>query len=273
MFDSRRSFGCGAIIPCPQSRVKPPKNLSIALKSPRSYGYIYPRDSPTLGVRYADTSSQVLQRLPIREFSSRVPSDTQNKSIQSSTPADPPATVLPVTPSKTRKVDLHPAPKKSSSISEFTAASSLTPSSSSIIDPSRSPSSKLPMKSTRLIPDDKLPATSPSSSSHPSNPKSRNALEQARLVFTSELRGVLAPPPEGSGRVARLIHQAKGLFKFYWGGLKAQWYHHKIVNDIKRRVKEEKAAGNHKGMTRWETQFIRTHQRDLVKYVSQPLGV
>lgn len=44
-----------------------------------------------------------------------------------------------------------------------------------------------------------------------------------------------------------------------------QWTHHKMVNDIKARIKAERAQGIERGMTRWETQFVRTHRKDLVK--------
>jgi len=38
-----------------------------------------------------------------------------------------------------------------------------------------------------------------------------------------------------------------------------------MVNHIKTRIKSERAQGIEKGMTRWEAQFVRTHQRDLAK--------
>ncbi|KAF9507096.1 hypothetical protein BS47DRAFT_1385311 [Hydnum rufescens UP504] len=250
-----------------ECRMKPPNSLSVSLASRHIHGYLCPRGFSPRIVGYANTPSLALQRLRIREFSSREPADSQAKNLQSGTAQDQPTPVLQAgTLSKGRKVDLHPAPKKSTSPSEFPAASSHTLTSPSINHTSRS-SSKTLIKPVQPHTDDKTSTPPPSASSRPENSKSGSSLEEARLVFASELQGVLAPPPEGAGRVARLIHQAKELFKFYWGGLKAQWYHHQIANDIKRRVRAEKLAGNHKGMTRWETQFIRTHQRDLVKLV------
>lgn len=77
--------------------------------------------------------------------------------------------------------------------------------------------------------------------------------------------GILAPPPENAGRVRRLWHQAKELFKFYWHGLRLIWVHRRTVNDIEKRLAAERAEGREASMTRWEWQFIRTYRRDLVK--------
>lgn len=84
-------------------------------------------------------------------------------------------------------------------------------------------------------------------------------------IRASESAGVLRPPPADASKIGKLWHQAKELFKFYYGGIKMQWTHHKMVRDIHSRVKTEKANGIDRGMTRWETQFVRTHQKDLRK--------
>jgi LETM1 and EF-hand domain-containing protein 1 len=76
---------------------------------------------------------------------------------------------------------------------------------------------------------------------------------------------ILKPPPPDASTIGVLWHQAKELFKFYYGGIKMQWTHHKMVQDINARVKAERAQGIERGMTRWETQFVRTHEKDLIK--------
>lgn len=49
-----------------------------------------------------------------------------------------------------------------------------------------------------------------------------------------------------------------------------QWTNYKTVGEIKKRIKEEESRGDLRGMTRAETQFIRTHKKDLAKYVNCP---
>jgi hypothetical protein len=83
----------------------------------------------------------------------------------------------------------------------------------------------------------------------------------------SERMGILAPPPEGASTFMRVMHQAMELFKFYVGGLRKQWTHHKMMVEIQKRIKEEEERGDFKGMTRWESQFVRTHHGDLKKCV------
>lgn len=88
------------------------------------------------------------------------------------------------------------------------------------------------------------------------------AIEDMRKA---EQHGILKPPPEDAGRIMRLFHQGKELFKFYFHGLKLIWVHRRTVKDIERRLAAEKAEGREPSMTRWEWQFIRTYKQDVVK--------
>ncbi|KAI0268797.1 hypothetical protein BC834DRAFT_867242 [Gloeopeniophorella convolvens] len=76
------------------------------------------------------------------------------------------------------------------------------------------------------------------------------------------IHGVLSPPPSDAGKIAKLWHQAKELFKFYARGLKLVVTHRKQVNEILARVK---AGGE--PMSRWESRFIQTNKGDLARLV------
>ncbi|KAA1474262.1 hypothetical protein DENSPDRAFT_840837 [Dentipellis sp. KUC8613] len=83
-----------------------------------------------------------------------------------------------------------------------------------------------------------------------------------RDLRDAQLRGILAPPPASAGRVGKLYHQAKEMFKFYWRGLKLFNTHRLQVREIKERVKNGGRA-----MDRWETRFVRTYNQDAMKMI------
>lgn len=74
--------------------------------------------------------------------------------------------------------------------------------------------------------------------------------------------GILAPPPASAGRIGKLYHQAKEIFKFYWNGIKLVNTNRQRANEIKERVKSGGSP-----LTRWETKFIETTDRDMFKLV------
>ncbi|KAF8270247.1 hypothetical protein EI94DRAFT_1571874 [Lactarius quietus] len=76
------------------------------------------------------------------------------------------------------------------------------------------------------------------------------------------IHGVLAHPPPDAGKVAKLWHQVKELFKFYVRGLKMVVTHRRQANEILARVK---AGGE--PLSRWETRFIQTNKNDLARLV------
>jgi LETM1 and EF-hand domain-containing protein 1 len=86
-------------------------------------------------------------------------------------------------------------------------------------------------------------------------------------VSEAAKHGVLEPPPEGAGRIKRLWHQFKQLFQFYWRGVKMLFQHRKLATAIRKRIDEEKNNGEPSSLTRWESQFLRTHDSDMVKLV------
>ncbi|QRV79194.1 LETM1 and EF-hand domain-containing protein anon-60Da, mitochondrial [Ceratobasidium sp. AG-Ba] len=99
-----------------------------------------------------------------------------------------------------------------------------------------------------------------------SAPPSKIKMAIADVVKAAEA-GALVPPPKDAGKIAKLWHQAKELFKFYVRGLKQLLTHRQIVKDIQARVKDEKAQGIPSTMTWEEAHFIKTYQEDLVKLV------
>ncbi|KAF8342215.1 uncharacterized protein EI90DRAFT_3285308 [Cantharellus anzutake] len=157
------------------------------------------------------------------------------------------------TPAKSRKIELRPAPIKDS-------PSAVPPSSPSghVEHPVSAKEKSLPTSNFTPPPTIILPPNGPSPILDQVGKDLRNA----------ERHGILTPPPEGASTLSKLVHQAKQLFKFYWEGLRAQYRNHQHMRAILLRIREGKAAGKPEPlMTRWETQFIRTHKRDLRKLV------
>ncbi|KAG8887667.1 hypothetical protein FRB98_009229 [Tulasnella sp. 332] len=177
-----------------------------------------------------------------------------------SKPASTSSTPLPPTlpPPSRKRVELNPSPRKA------------TPSTSSIDATSKR--SKGIMPAPPLPPARKDDAVSKPVVPTPSN--EINTTQKPSLIQTAiedmrkaEQHGILKPPPEDAGRIKRLIHHGKELFKFYWHGLRLIGVHRRTVKDIERRLAAEKAAGREPTMTRWEWQFIRTYKQDVVKLV------
>ncbi|KAI0305417.1 hypothetical protein B0F90DRAFT_1057220 [Multifurca ochricompacta] len=114
----------------------------------------------------------------------------------------------------------------------------------------------------------KAPSSSTSSSSQSISPDATAKLSSSITETVKEdlkqayIHGVLARPPQGSGKLATLWHQAKELFKFYFRGLKLVIIHRKQVNEIRARVK---AGGE--PLSRWESRFIQTNTSDLARLV------
>jgi hypothetical protein len=159
------------------------------------------------------------------------------------------------TPSRKPKVDLRPAPKK----------------------PGQEPrNGKHPPRPP--APAVQETATSSSSTSAPiyvSTPStlpSPGPLEATKHdIAEATKHGILAPPPEDASRVGRVWHQLKQLFWFYWGGLKLIFVtHRRQASAIRRRAAEARAKGEVAVLSRWETRFLRTYDKDLVKYMTRP---
>ena len=102
--------------------------------------------------------------------------------------------------------------------------------------------------------------------SESSNPDNGSIIQQAiEDMRHAQRHGILDPPPEDAGRVGRLWHQGKQLFKFYLRGIKLIAVHRKTVKQIKQRLASEKAAGREGHMTRWESQFVKLYNEDVIK--------
>ncbi|KAG8934139.1 hypothetical protein FRC02_010516 [Tulasnella sp. 418] len=170
------------------------------------------------------------------------------------------------------KVGLHPAPKKVG----LEPRGLPTSTTSSIPNPPERPkhaeTSSINSQSTESLPDSTVstsstPSTEPSTT-HQSNShtfKSASAIQLAiEDMRKAAQHGILKPPPEDAGRIRKTFHQAKELFKFYFRGIKMLWLHRKTVIEIKSRLAQE---GPSVPMTRWEMQFIRTYEKDMVKLV------
>ncbi|VDB87346.1 unnamed protein product [Peniophora sp. CBMAI 1063] len=83
-----------------------------------------------------------------------------------------------------------------------------------------------------------------------------------RDLEVAQAHGVLVPPPADAGRVKKLWHQAKELFKFYMRGMKLVFTNRKASNDIQARVK---SGGE--PLTRWEARFIERTRTDVIKVI------
>lgn len=218
----------------------------------------------THNMAYAETAacgSSKLTSLHVwrRSYATTGPSSSSTEpSLPQTSGSQNPPSVVPHC--RNRKVDLRPAPTKKLGTSPDLESSQASPSSPAL---SSAPSS------SNLVSSPPSPSTSASSSAPTSTTPGAAAeriLADARSdIRASETAGILKPPPPDASKIGKLWHQAKQLFKFYYRGIKLQWTHHQIVKDIRARVKAERAQGITTGMTRWETQFVRTHKKDLVK--------
>jgi len=173
--------------------------------------------------------------------------------LKASTVRPPPATL----PTPKKKVELNPSPRKTPSpnvFNEHVSKRSDPPPSTSVGHSERQSQEarNLTSSTTHKMKDTK--EVSPI----------QLAIEDMRKA---EQHGILAPPPADAGRIRKLIHQGKELFKFYWHGLRLIYVHRKTVKDIQRRLAEEKAAGREASITRWEWQFIRTYKQDVARLV------
>jgi len=74
--------------------------------------------------------------------------------------------------------------------------------------------------------------------------------------------GILAPPPPNAGKIGKLFHQAKELFKFYFRGVKLIFTNRGRARQMQQRVKDGGPP-----LTRWEHQFIKTYKQDVLKLV------
>jgi len=81
-------------------------------------------------------------------------------------------------------------------------------------------------------------------------------------IQSATAHGILIPPPANASWTRKLLHQGKELFKFYWNGLKLIYANRNLANSIKKRVRDQGIP-----MTRWETMFVMTNERDLVKLI------
>jgi len=165
--------------------------------------------------------------------------------------------ILSSTPPTRKKVDLHPSPRKAPLPSELQGSASKPPAPQVEAIPAQ-PSPSSDSATTKAAPIEKSETSKTSEDAN----AIRLAIEDMRQATQ---HGILKPPPEGAGALRRLYHQAKELFKFYMRGLKLVYIHRGTVKEIERRLASEKAEGREPQMTRWESQFIRTYQQDLVK--------
>ncbi|GJE96721.1 LETM1 domain-containing protein [Phanerochaete sordida] len=157
-----------------------------------------------------------------------------------STPVPPtekstgPDGALPVAPrSKKPKVELHPAP----------------------VRPKAAPGPSAPK--AEKAPEGAAPAASSSSA-----PAEGLITQTKHDVEAAAQHGILAPPPADAGRIAKLWHQAKELFKFYVRGLKLINTNRKRANAMRERVQNGGPP-----LSRWETRFIRTYKEDALKLI------
>ncbi|KAI0082005.1 hypothetical protein K474DRAFT_1655927 [Panus rudis PR-1116 ss-1] len=175
-----------------------------------------------------------------RNLSSNTPSPDK-------TPTDNATEQVPIPvalPSRKVKVDHRPGPVKPQKSSVSAAASPSAASSSKHV---QQEASKDPQSLSGVIP--KVPVT--------------EVVEVAKHDYQDAAQhGILAPPPEGAGRIAILIHTAKEYFKFYWRGVK-------LINTNRKRVKQmhERVKAGGPALSRWESRFIQTYNQDIIKLI------
>jgi len=208
--------------------------------------------------RYASGSFTLALSIRAQSSSIRLLSTSTPPPSKPSTTETPSPVSLDLTqsPPRKQKVDLKPAPVKL---------------------PSKAPNSTSKHQPDTLTSDppthefksgfSSTPASASGSTSSTSAPVSSSSIsggvsEAKRDILLAEEQGVLAPPPADAGRIKRLIHHAKELFKFYWNGLKMINTHRLRVAQIRLRVKE---GGD--PMSRAEYRFIRTYKEDVLKLI------
>ncbi|KAI0093294.1 hypothetical protein BDY19DRAFT_419586 [Irpex rosettiformis] len=164
-----------------------------------------------------------------------------DKTTTTSTTSD---SSLPLQQQKSRRIELRPGPVK--------------PHITGVAVPTRTATSKTNKAlAERATKDSTVPAASGSATSEDGVISSaKHDLEEAAQ------HGILVPPPPNAGVVARLFHQAKELFKFYYRGLKLINTNRKRANEMKERVKIGGPP-----LTRWEHRFIRTSEEDMRKLI------
>ncbi|GJJ06145.1 hypothetical protein Clacol_000334 [Clathrus columnatus] len=147
------------------------------------------------------------------------------------------------------KVDLRPAPKKASK--EVRPANPPPPPTQITQKPHQSTSS--PSNSTA--------ADTRKSSEH------LGPFESTKYDFAEATRrGVFAPLPEGTSKIGAVWHNLKQYFWFYYRGLKLILVaHRRQAAAIKQRIKDAEAKGEDALMTRSETRFLQSYNRNLFK--------
>ncbi|KAF8510567.1 hypothetical protein BU17DRAFT_70006 [Hysterangium stoloniferum] len=157
----------------------------------------------------------------------------------------PPSNASPTKP----KIDLRPAPKKVSKDVRIAANPPSPPAPTPEASSSTQARSAMSSKETELT------------SLGPINATKHDIAEAAK-------HGILTPPPEGASRIAALWHNAKQFFWFYYRGIKIIFTtHRRRANAIRQRLRDAKTRGAEVSMSRYETRFMRTYNRDLVKFV------
>ncbi|CCM00696.1 uncharacterized protein FIBRA_02735 [Fibroporia radiculosa] len=167
-----------------------------------------------------------------------------------------------------------PRPLAARLLSSSTPPSTTPKSTDGVLEPPPSPSITARKHKIELRPGPiktqktPLPVTdvAPASSSPPA-PQSPAPAKTESLVETTKhdmedasQHGILAPPPADASWAGKLWHQAKELFKFYWRGIKLIASNRRRVRTIEARVRAGGAP-----LSRWETKFIQTNHRDMLK--------
>jgi len=159
------------------------------------------------------------------------------------------------------KVDLKPGPRPVNALN----AGSDVPQPASGVQSGKTATSSQPTASvTQSTSQPSLPEEKPDPAAVPKPSMIKMAISD--VVKAAEL-GALAPPPADAGKVGKIWHQVKELFKFYVRGLKQILTHRQIVKDIETRVREGRAAGKPEEMTWEEAHFVKTYKEDLIKLI------
>lgn len=177
-------------------------------------------------------------------------------------PVDP---VFPSPAAKKIKVDLKPSPRPASSSNP--SPDNLRPSAAAVHVAAGKAAATGPQPVTGHA-QPKAEATKAAKAEEVTSPAPTSKIKMAISdVVKAAEAGALVPPPKDAGRIAKLWHQAKELFRFYVRGLKQLLTHRQIVKDLEARVKEEKSQGIPSTMTWEEAHFVKTYKEDLVKLV------
>ncbi|KAG8900967.1 Superkiller protein 3, partial [Tulasnella sp. 403] len=226
----------------------------------RAYAHVQRRQLSSIPrTKYTLSATTISQdhwkAIVARTYSSVPPSPrTDNAATSKSSPP------LSPTPSPRKKVDLHPPPRKLGSLD---TGSQHPQTNGKAAKPSTIPAVEKQPPSSAV--DEKVPSTSKSEATDLSQPSPiQIAMEDMRKASQ---HGILASVPEDAGPIRRLFHQGKELFKFYFRGLKLIAVHRRTVKDIQKRLSVAKAEGRPARMTRWELNFIKTYNQDIIKLV------